>query len=346
MKKILAMVLVALLIMSTSMFALAANPAPSGSITFKKHYDSSDGKTFPAETLHFTVEADTGNPDGGIASLTIGKEQDYQVTGIDNEITATYPDLPNAGLYYFTIKEVKGSTQGVEYTPEGTTQEIVVAILVTYDDDGNLEVTEGHAGVKKDDPDAEKEDTFTNKYKLGNKGPGSLTVQKTTEGNLADPMKYFTIKVTFEAEGAVLSTIEYSGGSDDTAEGTIAPEDWEDGKAEVTIKLKNTETVSFDKIPEGVTYTVEEDGNHLAADQEGGPTLEELNGEEGYIVSYTDEEGEIVEDESKDAKVNNKKEKEILTGVILQYAPYIAILAVVLAGVALMIIRRRRHNDD
>ena len=36
---------------------------------------------------------------------------------------------------------------------------------------------------------------------------------------------------------------------------------------------------------------------------------------------------------------------DIKTGVILQYAPYIAILAVVVIGAILLIVRRRRKDD-
>ena len=283
------------------------------------------------------MTADDANPDDTM--ITIGEDNSFAVTGITNNVPVNYPAFTLPGIYRYTIKELEGDTQGVTYA---TDTEINVVILVSYNSDGTGLVAE--AGVEKADPDAEKEDSITNIYELGgdNKAEdAALTVEKTVTGNLGDKEKLFTIKVTLTAEDGktVNSDITVSGGSDASNTQTIE-KGWS-GSTDVTILLKDGETVSFDKIPVGVTYVVEEDASHLIAGDE--PTVEELNSEEGYKATYTNEEGTTAVDTTFEAAIENNKDTGINTGISLDSLPYLLMLAAVAVGA--FIIFRRRVED-
>lgn len=342
MKKVLTLLLAAALTAALGLTAFAADgtaakSSPAGTFTIKKTYTSTDGKTYPAETLTFTVTPNSKNPDS-TKTITVGNDSNsYTVAALTSDITVSYPAYTEPGIYRYTIKENTGTSQGVTYD----TAEINVAILVYFDTDGSLKA---QAGVEKADPDAEKEDTFTNIYEFGGdeKGDGSLSVKKTVTGKLGDPDKYFTIKVSFTAENGktVNSDIAVSGGSETSNPTTVAAP-WS-GTKDVTIKLKHDETIKFDKIPVGVTYTVEEDASHIAAGST--QTIEELNGEEGYLVSYDAETGTIAKGSQLLTTVTNDKDTSINTGISLDSLPYLLMLAAVAVG-AVVIFRRRRVED-
>ncbi len=341
MRKIMTVLLAAALTAGLCLTAFAADegvtPSEKGTFNFTKEYDSTDGETFPSETLSFEVTADDANPDDTM--ITIGEDNSFAVTGITNNVPVNYPAFTLPGIYRYTIKELEGDTQGVTYA---TDTEINVVILVSYNSDGTGLVAE--AGVEKADPDAEKEDSITNIYELGgdNKAEdAALTVEKTVTGNLGDKEKLFTIKVTLTAEDGktVNSDITVSGGSDASNTQTIE-KGWP-GSTDVTILLKDGETVSFDKIPVGVTYVVEEDASHLIAGNE--PTVEELNSEEGYKATYTNEEGTTAVDTTCEAAIENNKDTGINTGISLDSLPYLLMLAAVAVGA--FIIFRRRVED-
>lgn len=341
MRRIAAVLITAALMASLSLTAFADGASTkAGSFPINKVYESTDGETFPSETLEFTVTADSANPDS--SAITVGDNNTFAVTGLTNEIPVNYPSFSKVGVYRYTIKEKEGSSQGVTYD---TDAEINIAILVAYNDDHTGLTVE--AGVEKAAPDADKVDTLTNTYDLGGGPPdsddpagASLSVKKTVDGNLADTDKYFTIHVTLSASKTVNSDIAISGGSD-SGNPTTIEKGWTGDKV-VDIKLKHDETLQFDKIPVGVTYSVEEDPSHLAAGTT--PTAEELNGEEGYIVSYDGDSGSIAKGEQPVTAVTNTKETTINTGISLDSLPYIMILAAVAVG-AFVIFRRRRTED-
>lgn len=329
-------------------FSLTAFADDTSDVHITKSYSTTDGETFPAETLTFTVTADSNNPGGAdCPMITVGSDDKFSVTELTDDMTAAIPvNLPTyttAGVYKYTIKENAGSTQGVTYG----TNEITIAVLVGYEGT-TLKVLD--CGVEQNE-DGNKEDAIVNEYKLGGgdpddpDGPGtnSLSVKKVVEGSLGDPDKLFTIKVTFSTESGkkVYSDITVSGGTDSGNTQTITGDGWT-GDKEITIKLKHDETVTFDKIPDGISYTVEEDPSHIAAGDT--QTIAELNGEEGYLVTYADETGTITEGSKPAAVVTNTKDTTVNTGISLDSLPYLLILAAVAVG-AFVIFRRRRTED-
>lgn len=326
MKKLFAMLLAVVMIFSLSTVAFAEEATETEALTSKaatytaviKAYTvngETDETLFPDETLKFSVEADKANPD--TTNLTV---TDLDVNGnSDQHLQINIPAYTKVGVYHYTISEVAGNTQGVTYT-NGT---IDVSVLVTYDyddaDGDNCKLT-ATVGITADGES--KEDTFTNTYDVG-----SLTVSKVVTGNLGDTNKKFDITVEFTATKDVLSTITYTGG-------TIAPEAWKEGKASVVISLAHGESVTFDNIPAGVTYTVVE------YDYTGG----ELNGDNHYDdpkYDFSDSTKAIAAEDADTVEITNNKDTDVDTGITLDSVPYIVILVVAAFGMFAMMTKKR-----
>jgi hypothetical protein len=332
MKKILsvALAVVMLFALSVSVFAAVDTSdwktvvADNPEVSFKVTYTTNVEGVIPAETLAFTSTAATSNPDGGTANLTIDP---VTVNGTPVVVPVTLPQYEKVGVYTYTIKMTEGNTQGVTYE---TDKEISITVLVVYDYENEcLKIEE--AGVTAD-KDGNKEDTLENQYAVG-----KLSVQKKVTGNLGDKNKLFTIHVTLTAAKNVWSDITISGGSDASNTQTITGDGWT-GSKNVDIKLKDGETVTFSNIPEGVTYEVVEDENHTKK--------ADVNSEEGYTATYEKDTGSIVKDETQAAIVTNEKKTDINTGISLDSLPYILIGVAVLAALVVMILRRRRAQED
>lgn len=107
--------------------------------------------------------------------------------------------------------------------------------------------------------------------------------------------------------------------------------------------LKSGESISIANLPEGVEWTVNE------LDAEGHPVANgATNGV--YTVSVDGATGSIVAagatDTDNKASFTNNHEGTPDMGVILDNAPYIALLAIVaIGGVALMLNKRRRDEE-
>lgn len=337
MKKILAMILAMLLVLSmTAAFAAEGDFDTLAQTTITKVYTKAAGgnpKILPNETLEFDLNKLTdGAPDLEFGTITVNEtDTTYEYTLTVSVDVAETP----IGVYEYELTEKPGNNQGEVYS-----NETIGLKLYVY-------ATEAPSlGATKPEGSDEKFDTFTNTYDVGD-----LKVSKTISGKLASPEQAFTIKVDFASEKPVYNTISYKadGAADTTKD--IAGNGWT--SQSVTITLVGTHNVEFINIPEGVTYTVTEDSGHARAGEE--LTPDEMNDPAaGYLITYTDPDGDdktdgagsIAADDTDEVVINNDKDTEIDTGIILQYAPFIAILAVVLAGAALMIIRRRRNNED
>lgn len=342
MKKILAMILAMLLVLSMTV-AFAEDPTYTdvSSITITKTYKAANGGVSPAEdfefeNIEFVSATDTGVgytetwakanlPEIGKASFTEGEAT---ATGADETATITLPsNYPSVGVYTYSFTEKDNKTAGVTYNT-GTFYLVVTVV----EDGGKKRIAAVHcegshdAGTYGKDP---KTDKFVNTYESG-----TLAVSKKVTGNLGDKSKYFDVTVTFApASGETInSTIKYTGGSGDYVVTADAPATVSNNT--VTLHLKDGDTFNFTNIPEGVTWKVEE------ADY----TTEAAGKYDA--ASYTKQTDTMTAGGEASCEITNNKDITIDTGVILQYAPYIAILAVVLAGAILLIIRRRRNNED
>lgn len=322
MKKLLSIGLAAMLAfgLATTSFAEEAGDVTTpkdGIVTIHKVYKLENaGTKSPAET--FTLEqVDKGVVKDGeaktapdLGTITGAKFDDGAATisGTTGDITVALPEYTNVGVYEYTLKEVAGTTAGVTYYDKG----IKLVVTVVNDNNGKLRI----AAVHTESTGEAKSDNFPNTYKAG-----ELDVSKTVTGNLGDKNKYFEFKVTLTGEEGKTYRDSYAvtGGSNTANPSTIKIGE------ETTFLLKHGDTITIANLPYGVKYTVTE----TAA--------------EGYTTEKTGADGTISAADQI-AAFTNTKAGSIDTGVVLNNMPYILVLAVLAAGVAVFIIRKRRED--
>lgn len=221
------------------------------------------------------------------------------------------PDVPRAGQTQAEYPLIKPAADGTDYKFEG------------WYTDKNF-TPESKFDFTADTISADT--TFYAKYVPAS---ANLTVTKTVTGKLGDTNKAFTFTIT--KDGKPVNNI-----TEDNIEARDGAQWLNDGNGKFT--LKNGATITFKNLPSG-QYKVAED---------------DYTGEK-YETSYVVDSGEP--QSGKDAAVTMSGTNMTLTfnnhcgllpdtGVLLDTLPYIVILAVVAGGVALLMLRKHRKEDD
>lgn len=263
------------------------------------------------------------------------------------------------GKYCFEIKETSNGTPGVTY--DNSTRYLVITVANNDNLNGYVYYAQlydsnyspatsikGQAtGTKVDGADA-----FTNTYTANN-----VVISKDIKGGLGDLAAKFNFKVKLTVADTKNAN-QYVGAkvvhSDDTAVtvGTvwsISAKDSEDGWYDV--KLGRNDQLELENLPEGVIVTVKEtDGNEYTVSQNPSD-ISSKNANTSYAKIGTFTENTATVNATVGA-VNgsigfvNTKEGTPDMGVVLDNAPYIAMLAIVaIGGVALMLNKRRRDEE-
>lgn len=186
---------------------------------------------------------------------------------------------------------------------------------------------------------------FTNTYGAGN-SVNDVTLSKTVHGSFGDLSKTFDFIVKFEKPasatdvtyGAIVATksdksiIIKQGETVISAEGSADAVNLEYGK-EYTVTMKHDQNVVFSNLPANVTYTMTEDGA--------------VTGKLGdYTVTGEQSAKKTMGSADETVAIVNTHEGTPDMGVVLDNAPYIAMLAIVaIGGVALMLNKRRRDEE-
>ena len=263
------------------------------------------------------------------------------------------------GKYCFEIKETSNGTPGVTY--DNSTRYLVITVANNDNLNGYVYYAQlydsnyspatsikGQAtGTKVADANA-----FTNTYTANN-----VVISKDIKGGLGDLAAKFNFKVKLTVADTKNAN-QYVGAkvvhSDDTAVtvGTvwsISAKDSEDGWYDV--KLGRNDQLELENLPEGVIVTVKEtDGNEYTVSQNPSD-ISSKNANTSYAKIGTFTENTATVNATVGA-VNgsigfvNTKEGTPDMGVVLDNAPYIAMLAIVaIGGVALMLNKRRRDEE-
>ena len=347
-KKLFAGVVAAAMIATMSFPAFAARPTPNvgsdGLVTITKKYTvtGSEEKKAPAETFTFTV---TPGAKVNGAEKTVEKseattiptmaansnEKTVAFTALTEDGTGTFTvdvanlNIKKPGMYYYTVTETPSNTAGVDYAAKS----MIMVITAGYADDGEDSSLSYWAALHDSTNYNDKNSKFENTYTAG-----SLKVTKKVTGSLGDKDKKFNVDVTFTAPAGktVKSTITYVNNGAES----IAPDAWKlntttnQYEAKVTVELAHKGSVQFNNIHKDVTYIVEE---------------QDYSREE-YTATYEgDKSGTIANDVKSTTITNNKGDDNIDTGVILDNAPYILMLAVVAAGAMTLVIKKRREEE-
>lgn len=263
------------------------------------------------------------------------------------------------GKYCFEIKETSNGTPGVTY--DNSTRYLVITVANNDNLNGYVYYAQlydsnyspatsikGQAtGTKVDGANA-----FTNTYTANN-----VVISKDIKGGLGDLAAKFNFKVKLTVADTKNAN-QYVGAkvvhSDDTAVtvGTvwsISAKYSEDGWYDV--KLGRNDQLELENLPEGVIVTVKEtDGNEYTVSQNPSD-ISSKNANTSYAKIGTFTENTATVNATVGA-VNgsigfvNTKEGTPDMGVVLDNAPYIAMLAIVaIGGVALMLNKRRRDEE-
>lgn len=177
---------------------------------------------------------------------------------------------------------------------------------------------------------------------------GTAKISKFVKGDFANHEQKFNFEVTLESDLPVTSVVKIRGeavtfAKNETTEKYVATKD---------ITLQDGETASIENLPYGVTYTVKEfttdaSGNKTYAGENNNELT--VNGQK-YTVKYDNATGAFAytTEETGEREVtiiNDAGEGDIDTGVILDNAPYILMLAVVAGAAMTLVIKKRREEE-
>ncbi len=339
MKKILAVLLAALLVLSMGVaFASGEDVDPvqleltDNGCKFTKTYNvTGTGASIPADVLKFTYEfvsfendaVDETDKPTAENSPTL-KIDDVTVTeGATSPATIAVDfvgTFPKPGVYTYEITETDTHKAGVVYSALNNPLTLKVTVI---DDNGTIKVDS--VTLRQN---GEKTDNIENEYEAH-----QLTVKKTVTGNMADRTKPFTFTVVLTPPDGdtVNAKVTIAGQAKDIKDGetpvtTEIDAGWDSEKT-ITFTLTDNDTITFGNLPKGVSYTVAE------------------NKEDYNNTKHTNDSGEITTEDIS-SEFENEKSIEIDTGITLDSLPYALIAMITLAGVALMIVRRRRSYEN
>ena len=336
-KKIAAFVLAGTMAIGMSATALAAGVSTSTeeegvpSITITKKVET-DGNTYaPNYTFNFSVESGPAEDYDG-NKVTPGKDGDVTPTGatftsgkdVKSEYTETGSLSFNAtkyskpGVYSYTVKESDVDYEGIDKDASSYTVYVYVA---------NKANGEGYyiSNVVSTKDNTKQDITFTNDYGDKNGKVHSVTIKKVVEGNQADLTKKFDF------------TLDMKGGEDGETYKVVTPSGTQSittGKSISGIKMGNNDTITVYGLTKSDVYKLVE--NSYAS--------------EGYKTYVDDKSGSETSEAT--GSVTNKdvtrtfyniKNADTPTGIIMSYAPYIAMLA---AACILAVVFFNRRRED
>lgn len=255
---------------------------------------------------------------------------EFKFTAVETA-DGTGPSIPNVQISYDAGEsglktgaiDLSGF-EGEEYRPgryQYTVEEIVgntagmtytartATLIVDKESDGKVK---SYLIIGQMGDETQKYDDFDNAFAAGN-----LAITKTVTGNLGDKNKEFEITVTFTApEGKTVKfdKIYYVKGEEQVPLTSFEP---------ITLNIKHGETITFHNLPEGVTYTVVETAND-------------------HDQSITNANGTINGDQ--EVGITNHKSSEVPTGILLDNLPYIIMLAIAVAGLVFLVMRKRAEE--
>lgn len=157
----------------------------------------------------------------------------------------------------------------------------------------------------------------------------NLTISKTVTGKLGDTNKAFTFTIT-KADGTAANITNTN---IEISEADRAKVEWK-GNGQFT--LKDGASITFKNLPSGEYKVIEDSYTHYETSYVVDSKTPE-NGQEARVTIGTD---------AKTLAFTNHCTLFPDTGVLLDTLPYIVILAVVAGGVALLMLRKHRKEDD
>lgn len=303
-------------------------------------------------TFDFTVSGRDADAAKGAKAGTVGGEfttqpsVTFEKTGNEQFTASTYTQNFNinlvkllgdnynkVGKYAYTISEDDTKIPGI--TKDAHTYEMIVTVVNKQKDNLTNKTGYGYYVGMYDDKGNKVPAEFTNTY-----NSYSLEVKKTVKGNFGDLGDTFTFYITLgkddgKDDNYATATVHVSDTSNSANNAT-----WTVGGGQQTVTLKHNQTIIISNLPVGVTYTVTEEKTNA----DGSTWVYDTTGE---AVAINDVLPSITANNNENkVEIVNKHEGTPDMGVVLDNAPYIALLAIVaIGGVALMLNKRRRDEE-
>lgn len=354
---------------------LVADENQQANVTLTKILEVKEGTAPDYMKFNFAVTAD-GNSTALATASTEFKIADqenkvFNTTNGDNgsgiykrtfdiDVAALTKNKP-VGEYTFTITEtMEKAYQSV--TAERGTVTMVISKVNAKEVDTTATAEFGYFVALKDS-DSNKilaTEAFKNKYGDGN--IQNLKLSKTVHGALGNLSKDFTFKIKFTKADALQNNTDtglYKGPQvaelSNTAtlkDGTtaISQNAYLELDKEYTVTLRHNDSLKLSNLPAGIKYEIYEDGSQVEA----GAVVVTVDNVK-YTVTVTDTAFDTTETTKIKGTVNNTDVTAAFQntnpdspdmGVVLDNAPYIAMLAIVaIGGVALMLNKRRRDEE-
>lgn len=317
----------------------------NGTFTITKKYSAQNANTFaPAETFKLKQTDKSGKQmsvsyNGLVPDLKTVTGEATGIVGVvsfenesDSERTANFtiglPKYDGVGVFTYILEEVSATNAGIKN--DGRT--FTVTVYATQGDNGIETGVTVHEGTSK----GTKVTSIDNKFQAG-----ALTIHKDVKGSMGDKAYKFPFTVTLSSAKPVTATLRVDGVIS-TVKFEKASEAATEYTATLPFNLSNGEDYTIGNIPYNVTYTVSEDG-----EANGELTVGSDENAVKYKVEYSNNNGTEVKGATATVTVTNTAGNVVIdTGVILDNAPYIALLAIVaIGGVALMLNKRRRDEE-
>ncbi len=243
------------------------------------------------------------------------------------------------GEYTYTISEDNTQIPGITKDDKELTLKVTVVNAT-----GEIDNSYGYyVALYRDGKKIEATDAFHNTYDA--KG---LTLTKTVHGSLGDLNEDFQFDIKFVPEKDEIASLYKGVQVGDLGKASIANATagaYLNLNTVYTVTMKHNGSLSFANLPAGIKYEVYEVGSAVSGDK----VMKNQ-----YTVTVTDtafvENSNTVKGtaaaEDVTVAFQNTHEGVPDTGVILDNAPYIALLAIVaFGGVALMLNKRRRDEE-
>lgn len=265
-------------------------------------------------------------------TVTLTSEQKYakdDVTVDFSKVTFTAP-----GLYHYTVTEKDTSYTGITKDAKTYDLYVLVAVDEAKDSTDGLYIAGATFSHMEGEGDTTKLAGMTNTYTTHN-----ITLSKTVTGNQGDKNKYFEFTVTINnaIPGTVYDVKGIFDASIDTDEDIENPSQLvatKDGTLTQTFYLKHGQSIVINGVAKDSTYSIAE----TSYTSDGYNTTFTINGE---TVNFDN--GRTVAADDVVAFTNNKQ-GNVPTGILLETAPYMILGAVVLAGIVVLFVTRRRRS--
>lgn len=274
------------------------------------------------------------------------------------------------GEYTYTLSEDTVKYPGVSANDSALTMKITVVNQLDEQKQPIANSYGYYVALYRDNKKVEAKDAFKNSY-----DSKSLTLSKTVHGALADLKKdfTFTIKFTKDTTTATITNKMYRGPQVGTLGDNVSIKLAGTGTTPLTVNtyleldkpytvsLRHNGSLELSNLPAGIKYEVFENGSEVSGSDVVLNTTNTSGQNVKYVVTVKDADQNAVSFSKNNivsGQINKENPANVTTafhntnnaepdmGVVLDNAPYIAMLAIVaIGGVALMLNKRRRDEE-